>query len=108
MSGFRPRLAPALFTIAVVLSCAALGVWQLHRLDWKRGRHSVYGTGGLDWGTELIPPTFGTTGTVQGFNAAPGQTTDRNVYAQVGDTISMSPSFFLDIRYGGTRTHSTQ
>jgi len=78
------------------------------RLDWKRGRHSVYGTGGLDWGTELIPPTFGTTGTVQGFNAAPGQTTDRNVYAQVGDTISMSPSFFLDIRYGGTRTHSTQ
>jgi surfeit locus 1 family protein len=35
MSGFRPRLAPALFTFAVVLGCAALGVWQLHRLDWK-------------------------------------------------------------------------
>src|ERR1700676_665348 len=36
MSGFRPRLAPALFTLAVVLLCAALGVWQLHRLEWKR------------------------------------------------------------------------
>src|ERR1700694_3121537 len=36
MSGFRPRLAPALVTLAVVLLCAALGVWQLHRLDWKR------------------------------------------------------------------------
>jgi len=78
------------------------------RLDWKHGRHSIYGTGGYDWGTELIPPTFGTGGTVPGFNSAPGQTTDRNVYAQVGDTIVMSPSFFLDIRYGGTRTHSTQ
>ena len=78
------------------------------RLDWKRGRHSIYGTGGLDWGTELIPPTFGATGTVAGFNAAPGQTTDRNVYAQIGDTIVLSPSLFLDVRYGGTRTHSTQ
>lgn len=78
------------------------------RLDWKRGRHSIYGTGGLDWGTELIPPTFGYSGTVPGFNAAPGQVTDRNVYAQVGDTITMSPTFFLDVRYGGTRTHSTQ
>jgi hypothetical protein len=78
------------------------------RIDWKRGRHSIYGTGGLDWGTELIPPAFGPSGTVQGVNAAPGQVTDRNVYAQIGDTIAMSPSFFLDIRYGGTRTHSTQ
>jgi surfeit locus 1 family protein len=37
MSGFRPRLAPLLFTIPVVLVCAALGVWQLQRLEWKRG-----------------------------------------------------------------------
>jgi surfeit locus 1 family protein len=36
MSGFRPRLVPTGFTFAVVLACAALGVWQLHRLDWKR------------------------------------------------------------------------
>ena len=37
MSGFRPRLAPTLFTIVIVLVCAALGVWQLERLEWKRG-----------------------------------------------------------------------
>jgi surfeit locus 1 family protein len=37
MSGFRPRLAPLLFTIPVVLVCAALAVWQLQRLEWKRG-----------------------------------------------------------------------
>jgi surfeit locus 1 family protein len=37
MSGFRPRLAPTLFTLLIVLICAALGVWQLQRLDWKKG-----------------------------------------------------------------------
>jgi surfeit locus 1 family protein len=37
MSGFRPRLAPTLFTVPVVLFCAALGVWQLERLGWKQG-----------------------------------------------------------------------
>ncbi len=37
MSGFRPRLAPTLFTVPVVLFCAALGVWQLERLEWKQG-----------------------------------------------------------------------
>jgi surfeit locus 1 family protein len=37
MRGFRPHLVPTLFTIPVVLLCAALGVWQLQRLEWKRG-----------------------------------------------------------------------
>jgi surfeit locus 1 family protein len=37
MSGFRPRLAPTLFTALMVLVCGALGVWQLQRLEWKRG-----------------------------------------------------------------------
>ena len=37
MSGFRPRFFPALSTIAVVLVCGALGLWQLQRLEWKRG-----------------------------------------------------------------------
>jgi len=36
MSGFRPRLVPTLFTIAVVLLCGGLGVWQIERLEWKR------------------------------------------------------------------------
>jgi len=37
MSGFRPHLIPVLFTVAVVLVCGSLGVWQLQRLEWKRG-----------------------------------------------------------------------
>jgi surfeit locus 1 family protein len=37
MIRFRPRLAPTLFTIPVLLMCVALGVWQLQRLEWKRG-----------------------------------------------------------------------
>ena len=36
MSGFRPQLIPTLVTIPVVLLCAALGMWQLQRLEWKR------------------------------------------------------------------------
>ena len=36
MSGFRPHLVPTLLTIPVVLVCAALGGWQLQRLEWKR------------------------------------------------------------------------
>jgi len=36
MSGFRPQLIPTLVTIPVVLLCAALGGWQLQRLEWKR------------------------------------------------------------------------
>jgi surfeit locus 1 family protein len=37
VSGFRPCLAPTLFTIPVLLICVALGLWQLERLQWKRG-----------------------------------------------------------------------
>jgi surfeit locus 1 family protein len=36
MIGFRPHLVPTLLTIPVVLVCAALGGWQLQRLEWKR------------------------------------------------------------------------
>jgi surfeit locus 1 family protein len=37
MSGFRRSLVPPLFTAAVVLFCIGLGVWQIERLQWKRG-----------------------------------------------------------------------
>ena len=35
MIRFRPRLAPTLFTVPVLLVCIGLGVWQLQRLEWK-------------------------------------------------------------------------
>lgn len=37
MSWRRPRLLPTLITIAIVSTCIGLGVWQLERLQWKRG-----------------------------------------------------------------------
>jgi surfeit locus 1 family protein len=37
MKGRRPRLVPTLITIVIVLVCSGLGVWQLERLQWKRG-----------------------------------------------------------------------
>lgn len=37
MSAGSRRLAPPLFTVPIVLVCAALGVWQIQRLHWKEG-----------------------------------------------------------------------
>jgi len=76
-----------------------------NRIDWKRGPHSIYGSGGVDWGTILVPPAFGKFAT-PGLNDAPSTTSDRNPYAQVGDTVTLSPSLFLDVRYGITRIHA--
>lgn len=36
MRGRYPRLVPTLITIAIVLTCLGLGVWQLERLQGKR------------------------------------------------------------------------
>src|SRR5947209_2407034 len=36
-----PRLLPTLITIAIVLTCSGLGVWQLERLQWKRALIAV-------------------------------------------------------------------
>jgi surfeit locus 1 family protein len=41
MNGRRPRLVPTLVTIAIVLVCVGLGLWQLERLQWKRGLIAV-------------------------------------------------------------------
>lgn len=71
-----------------------------NRIDYRRGRHSIYGSGGFDLGTVLQPPAFGTAG----FNNAPATTKDTNPYGQVGDTIVINPTLFVDVRYGATRT----
>ena len=76
-----------------------------NRIDWKRGRHSVYGSGGLDFGTILQPPTYGSFAKA-GFNDAPTTTQDRNIYGQIGDAIVLSPTLFVDVRYGATRTNT--
>jgi trimeric autotransporter adhesin len=76
-----------------------------NRVDYKRGRHSIYGTGGLQWDTINNPNVFGA-GNVQGFNDVGLVTFDRNYYAQVGDTVVFSPTLIMDVRYGATRDHT--
>src|SRR5580698_3071900 len=76
-----------------------------NRIDYKFGRHSIYGSGGFDFGTILQPFYWGKFVT-KGFNDAPTTTKDTNPYAQVGDTIVINPTLFVDVRYGATRTHA--
>ena len=85
-----------------------------NRVDFKKGRHSIYGTGGYYWTNnnnpfDLQPDTStsgGNNNPSTSFNLAPSTTSDRNGYVQIGDTIVMSPSFFIDARYGIMRTHA--
>jgi len=73
-----------------------------NRVDWKRGRHSVYVTAGLQWDTINQPNSFGA-GNKAGFNDVGLITADRNYYAQVGDTVVFTPSLIMDVRYGAVR-----
>jgi hypothetical protein len=76
-----------------------------NRIDYKLGRHSIYGNGGFDFGTILQPYYWGKYAT-KGFNDAPTTTKDTNPYAQIGDAVVISPTLFVDVRYGVTRTHA--
>ena len=69
------------------------------RIDYKLGKHSIYSSGGYDFGTIAQPRAFGTAP----FNDAPASTQDNNYYAQLGDTIVIRPTLYVDVRYGVTR-----
>jgi hypothetical protein len=73
-----------------------------NRVDYKWGRHSIYGSGGIGWGEVITPRPFGTSP----FNGAPAVTSDRNPYAQIGDTVVIGPTLLLDVRYGVTRINT--
>jgi trimeric autotransporter adhesin len=70
-----------------------------NRLDFRHGAHSIYGSFGLHYGDIATPRAFG----FKGFNDQPSKTSDRNPYAQIGDTIVLSPTLVVDVRYGVTR-----
>jgi hypothetical protein len=76
-----------------------------NRIDYKRGRHSIYGTGGIYWDTINNPNVFGA-GNAKNFNDVGLITFDRNYYAQIGDTIIFTPTLIMDVRYGATRTYT--
>jgi Carboxypeptidase regulatory-like domain/TonB dependent receptor-like, beta-barrel len=85
-----------------------------NRIDFKHGNQSFYGSGGIYWDNvaepfDLQPDTpdsgFNNNPSTS-FNNAPTTIEDRNGYAQIGDTVTLSPTLVLDIRYGITRTHA--
>src|SRR5882724_8783482 len=73
-----------------------------NRIDYRLGRHSIYGSTGFGVGQVTSPRAFGTSP----MNGAPALTSDRNPYGQIGDTIVLTPSLVLDIRYGVTRINT--
>ena len=77
-----------------------------NRVDFKHGRHSFYGSGGIYWDNVVEPFYFNVAPASTAFNNAPTTISDRNGYAQVGDTVAISPSLLVDVRYGVTRTHA--
>jgi hypothetical protein len=73
-----------------------------NRVDFKLGKQSIYGSAGYGYGNIVTPRPFGTSP----FNGAPNLTSDKNPYAQIGDTIVLSPTLVLDVRYGVTRINT--
>lgn len=70
-----------------------------NRVDFQRGQHSLYFSGGISWAEIVTPRPFGESP----FNGAPGLQSDKNPYFQVGDTVVLSPTMVLDVRYGMSR-----
>ena len=70
-----------------------------NRVDYMVGNHSIYGSGGLEYGKILTPRAFGESPV----NGAPSTVKDNNPYAQIGDVVVLSPTLVLDVRYGYNR-----
>ena len=79
------------------------------RVDYRLSDHqSLYLSGGLQNGSVAAVNAWGNN--KYGFyNNANGQSTpksDDNPYAMIGDTITLSPTTIVDVRYGITRVHA--
>ncbi|MFB3777755.1 MAG: TonB-dependent receptor domain-containing protein [Bryobacteraceae bacterium] len=70
-----------------------------NRVDYRIGKHSVYGSFGIAYAPIKTPRPFGKAP----FNDAPSESKDKNPYVQIGDTIVLSPTLVLDLRYGLSR-----
>jgi len=83
------------------------------RIDYHRGKHSIYGTGGITKDSIATPGPWGAGNpfyswhTLVGTQVFLGQTvSDQNPYAAIGDTIVLSPTLVADIRYGVNRINA--
>jgi trimeric autotransporter adhesin len=90
-----------------------------NRVDYRPGiKHSLYASGGVSIGSIKTPSPFGVDspwfGSATGISGAGGSgvgygarsVTDNNPYAQLGDTVILSPTVVLDVRAGITRINS--
>jgi len=73
-----------------------------NRLDYRLTKHSIYLSTGISWAEIKTPRPFGKSP----FNGAPGSQSDKNPYVQIGDTIVLSPTTVIDVRYGLSRIHA--
>jgi hypothetical protein len=79
------------------------------RLDYHRGKHSFYGTGGITRGTITTPSSWGPGNPFFGRNTSDttgNNVSDNNPYGALGDTIVLSPTMVVDLRYGINRIES--
>jgi hypothetical protein len=82
-----------------------------NRLDYRRGRHSVYASGGVSIGSINTPSPFPDPQWFSQPTSNSGGTPARNIaddnpYVQIGDTVILTPTLLLDIRAGVNRIHS--
>lgn len=77
------------------------------RIDLRAGKHNPYFTFGLTRGTILTPRSWGPDNPFYSQNSFIGNTnSDNNPYAAIGDTFVISPTVFVDARYGITRINT--
>jgi Carboxypeptidase regulatory-like domain/TonB dependent receptor-like, beta-barrel len=73
-----------------------------NRIDYHKGNNSIYGSGGLYYGQIVQPVAFGNSP----LNNDPTTTSDKNPYAEIGDTFTLSPTLLADIRVGYFRINT--
>ena len=77
------------------------------RLDYRLGGHSIYGTFGVFQGTIKTPSSWGEDNPFYSRGDFVGNLiTDRNPYGSIGDTLALTPTLILDMRYGINRINA--
>ncbi len=77
------------------------------RVDYNRGNHNFYATGGIQLGRIITPRSWGETNQFYSRNEMVGnQQPDKNPYISVGDTWTVSSNLVIDARIGVNRIQS--
>ncbi|MCI0625335.1 MAG: TonB-dependent receptor [Acidobacteria bacterium] len=77
------------------------------RLDYRLGKHSLYGTFGISDGTIGTPRSWGQDNPFYSRSSFIGNVlSDNNPYGSIGYIGALTPSFALEVRYGVTRINA--